>query len=239
MVSYPSLCTSVLLPTIKGTAAAHWVLCTLDNQAFRFIDTPGFGSSVGDSKILKSSVQKTLGYFTRTLGGIHGILYVQSILDVCTTPSMSESLQFLSELYPTAFYPHITFTTTKWDVPKRIDSYRRREEELKEGLWKDFRISSGGARYFQHVGIDCDEASSDERETARAPLISNGLRYYFDSWVAGLVMPFSQWTTAGQVGFAVDKGVKGVIVAIGIGFLHAFSSLHLSSGLRLTSLKLL
>lgn len=160
-----------------------------------------------------------LGFFTRELGGIHGILYVQDILVERMLPGMEEAADFLHELGSRSVRPRITFITTKWDLvesaPKLLRKCENREAELKNVTWASFNIGEpGGSTYFRH-GIDCVEDSQEAQEEGRGLLISNVKAQYRNATTQSLRMPFSEWTHMEQ-GFKVVT-VTGQILVVGLG----------------------
>jgi hypothetical protein len=105
-----------------------------------------------------------LGYFTRALGGIHGIWYIQSIKDDRTSTGMRESIEFLDELGHERTRSKVTFITTKWDlvVSKELGNCESRESEMKTKEWKDFKIGTpDGARCFHH-GVSCEDDDEEK-----------------------------------------------------------------------------
>ncbi|KAM6514043.1 hypothetical protein FALCPG4_015220 [Fusarium falciforme] len=109
----------------------------LDGQAFVLIDTPGFGHP----KISKSEIRKRihglLGYFTRTLGGVHGFLFVQNARETRPTIGTRDSIEFLKNLGAEGIRERVTFVSTHWDVvaPIERDECEQRELEHIQGQW--------------------------------------------------------------------------------------------------------
>jgi len=116
------------------------------------------------------------GFFTRALGGVHGILYVQDTTVERTLPGMNETIDFL------AIRPHITFITTKWDIPQSTPKPMRkcedREAEIRGVTWARFGAGvPGGSRYFRH-GVDCMRNSQQVQEHGRNRLWPNAMAHY-------------------------------------------------------------
>lgn len=129
------------------------------------------------------------------------------------------SLGLLDELAGRAIRPHITFVTTKWDIPYSVPKLMRkckdREDELRDVTWAKFEVGApGGSRYFRH-GIDCVEDSQQVQEDGRNLLRSNVMAHYRDANAESLVMPFSEWTYK-QQGFKVAT-VAGKVIIVGAG----------------------
>ncbi|KAL6702287.1 P-loop containing nucleoside triphosphate hydrolase protein [Trichoderma pleuroticola] len=214
-----------------GTALPTYVPAAIDGRPYIFIDSPGFGHSAAQPGVIKKQIQAALGFFTRALGGIHGILYGQDIMVERSLPGMQEAIDFLDELAGRAIRPHITFITTKWDIPESVPKLMRkcvnRETELKTKTWAKFRVSEqGGSRYFRH-GVDCDEDSQQDQEHAKNLLTSSVMARYKTVSAKALIMPFSEWadeyvdeelkiaTTTGQVILVgAGLGFVGLIVAL-------------------------
>jgi hypothetical protein len=159
-----------------------------------FIDSPGFGHATARRGVIKAQIQSLLGFFTRALGGVHGILYVQDITAVRTTPGMQEATEFLDELASEAIRPNITFITTKWDsvALKLLPRCESRERELKRDTWKNFNLETlGGSRYFRH-GVDCEVDSQRDQEHGRNQLMSSVMAHYTNVSAQSLRMPFTE-----------------------------------------------
>src|SRR5436309_1268658 len=92
------------------------ILTKINGELILFIDTPGFGHPDLPNNKVKTLIYNMIGYFTRRLGGIHGILYIHSILTERTSSGMRESFEFLMELTGTRVCPRVTFITTNWDL---------------------------------------------------------------------------------------------------------------------------
>jgi hypothetical protein len=159
-----------------------------------FIDTPGFGHAAAGQEGIKVQIQSLLGFFTRALGGVHGILYVQDITQVRMTSGMQEATEFLDELAGEAIRPNITFITTKWDlvVPKLLPRCESREKKLKEDTWKNFKVDTpGGSRYFRHK-VDCEVDRQQDQEDGRNLLESEVMAHYTNVSAESLRMPFTE-----------------------------------------------
>ncbi|KAM5367533.1 hypothetical protein ACJA88_011500 [Fusarium oxysporum] len=109
-----------------GTALPTQIRGTINDESFLFIDSPGFGHATFKPGVVKKQIHSMLGYFTRELGGIHGILYIHDILTEREVPGMQEATEFLRELAAHDFKPHITFITTKWDIPSDAPKLTRK-----------------------------------------------------------------------------------------------------------------
>lgn len=132
-----------------------------------------------------------------------------------TMPGMNEAIDFLNELAGRTIRPHITFITTKWDIPKLLRKWEDREVELKDITWAEFRVGApGGSRYFRH-GVDCVEDSQQVQELGRDLLWSNVMAHYKNASAQSLIMPFSEWTYMEQ-GFKVAT-VAGKVIFVGAG----------------------
>jgi hypothetical protein len=128
-----------------GTKIANAVLVDIDTQSYHFIGTPGFGHAYCQYDVVKESIHKLLGYFTRILGGIHGIPHIQGIRDERVSTRMRDSLKFIKELTEDKeryIYSHITFITTKWDVvaQKKRANCDNQENELKTRWCNEFNL---------------------------------------------------------------------------------------------------
>lgn len=196
-------------------------LTKIKEQMYLFIDTPGFGHPSLPLSKVKHAIHHTVGYFTRRLGGIHGILYVQSIIDPRTSHGMKESIEFLDHLVGQRIRSRITFITTKWDlvVQKEERRCQKRETEMKTKEWKDFRVEDAeGARYFAH-GASSDD-SDEERVEATEKLFDRVLLQYQNTKPESLVMPFSEWTFLEQLGQSISYVAQ---TALGISVVGAIT----------------
>ncbi|KAH6973348.1 hypothetical protein EDB80DRAFT_900505 [Ilyonectria destructans] len=81
-----------------GTVRPTCLLASHNGQAYIFIDTPGFGHPDFTKYEIKEKILGLLGYFTRTLGGVHGFLFIQSARETRPTPGIRDSVSFLKEL---------------------------------------------------------------------------------------------------------------------------------------------
>lgn len=212
-------------------------ICTfaeIGGQPFIFIDTPGFGFAKSPPAQVKDAIHSTVGEFTRVLGGIHGILYVQSIVENRFSTGMRESIEFLNKLARDSIRPNITFITTQWDrvVNKDLGKRRMQESEMKIEQWGDFRVGEpNGARYFKHLGVDCDDATVDEIQDAKVALTNGVMSYYRSREVGSLAMPFSEWTTGEKVGFIVFKGITNGAKLVVAGIVVAVFAIGIAGGL--------
>ena len=190
-----------------------------------FIDSPGFGHPDLPMAKVKKTIHNTVGYFTRYLGGIHGIFYIHSILTERALPGMRESVNFLAELTGENTYPHITFLTTKWDLvhQKQLGECQGRESELKNTEWKRFHIGQPvGARYYKY-GVSSSHDSEADKARHKVLLTDQVLSRYSVTKVAPLKMPFLERTFGEQAGtvFQVAIGTCATIaglclIAVGI-----------------------
>jgi hypothetical protein len=187
-----------------------------------FIDSPGFGHAAAGRGVIKAQIQSLLGFFTRALGGVHGILYVQDITEVRTTSGMQEATEFLDQLASEAIRPNITFITTKWDsvAPKLLPRCESRERELKKDTWKNFKVETpGGSRYFRH-GVDCEVDSQQDQEDGRNLLVSNIMAHYTNVSAESLRMPFTESKYYKQgVKIAIITGTVVIIGSFTVGTL--------------------
>jgi GTP-binding protein EngB required for normal cell division len=177
------------------------MLTRIKQQLFLFIDTPGFGHPELSNNKVEEAIYKMLGYFTRVLGHIHGVLYFQSILEDRVSPGMKDSAEFLRKLIPANKLDRLTFITTKWDTvaPKVKRIREAKESELIEEEWAVFRINkASGARSFQ-LDVDCDFGTMDEKTDARKRVVNEVLNQYQVASHMGLFMPFNQWTNGEKV----------------------------------------
>jgi hypothetical protein len=62
------------------------MLTRVKQQLFLFFDTPDFGHPELSVNKVEEAIYKMLGYFTRVLGHIHGVIYFQSILEDRVSP---------------------------------------------------------------------------------------------------------------------------------------------------------
>ncbi|RYC78892.1 hypothetical protein BFJ63_vAg18234 [Fusarium oxysporum f. sp. narcissi] len=193
-------------------------LCN-DLTPYLFIDTPGFGHAASRPGDIKKLIYAILGFYTRTRGGIHGIIYVQDITVDRTMPGMQEATEFLEKLATQPIRQQITFITTKWDIPRSVTKLMRKceaiEADLKGSAWAKFNVGRPqGSTYFRH-GVDCVEDSDEEKQDGRSALLSNVMAHYTDASAKALTMPFSQWTFK-QQSFTIAT-VAGEIVLVGGG----------------------
>lgn len=187
---------------VNGTEVAHCVLTRIDRQLFLFIDTPGFGHpDLPDDKV-KDTICQLLGYFTRKLGRIHGILYVQSITTDRTSPGMESSIKFLQQLVPDENRgPRLTFVTTKWDLisPKGRKNSEKKENEMIKDRWQSFRVGEPSGARCVRVGLSCDEDTPEERFRERDRWANEVLKLYLDGGYIKPSMPFGELTFGEQV----------------------------------------
>jgi GTP-binding protein EngB required for normal cell division len=176
------------------------MLTRIKQQLFLFIDTPGFGHPELSNNKVEEAIYKMLGYFTRVLGHIHGVLYFQSILEDRVSPGMKDSAEFLRKLIPANKLDRLTFITTKWDtVAPKV---------------KRIRINkASGARSFQ-LDVDCDFGTMDEKTDARKRVVNEVLNQYQVASHMGLFMPFNQWTNGEKTFYVVTAPVRGLIWVI-------------------------
>ncbi|KAJ5557041.1 hypothetical protein N7494_000956 [Penicillium frequentans] len=199
----------------SGTLHAECVYTEIEDQKFLFIDTPGFGDPNLTSGTVKKAIYTILGYFTRQLGGIHGILYVQSIVDSRFSSGMQESSDFLSEICDHNSQLNVTFITTKWDmiVEKEMQNCRDRELTLVNKRWKAFKVGEhNGARSWRSGASWDDDFELRTKETAR--LRQGILSYFQKNRVDTLVMPFSQWPLDQQILLAIECATGAFFVAV-------------------------
>ncbi|KAG9496583.1 hypothetical protein J7337_011359 [Fusarium musae] len=223
-----------------GTALPTVIHGTINDQSFVFIDSPGFGHSSSQPGEIEKQIHAMLGHFTRELGGIHGILYVQDIPLERELTGMQEATNFLRELAGRNFRSHITFITTKWDAvaPKVIRKCETKEEDLIRSRWASFRVGDeGGSRLVRH-GIDCSEDDFETQQAGRQALLNNVMAYYVDTSIQRLTMPFSQ-LTYGEQGFKIATVTGQIIkvtgkVALAVGVLYVFGA-AIASGVIVVS----
>lgn len=192
-----------------GTLKFQCVSSNIGDKRFIFLDTPGFGHPDLKSKHVKKIIYATLGYFTRQLGGIHGIFYLQSIMSPRIEQGNRECMDFLTSLCKNSaekldpnLRRRVTFITTNWDLvpeqPAKRVKFETKVREFQTTEWREFRIgSSDGARSFT-CGCDSTEDDQIVQEAARADIITRVLEWYNDQKQRGLTMPFSQWTWGKQ-----------------------------------------
>jgi len=189
---YPKL---VSYLTYEGTVAALNILTEINGKWFLFIDTPGFGHPDMPTSKVKKIIHSMVGYFTRQLGGIHGILYVHSILTERTSQGMRDSYEFLEKITDEKVNG-VTFITTNWDgfPEKHRAKCENRANALIDKEWKSFRVREpDGCKYFIS-GVSCDEDSDSDKKKQRKLLVEQVLGSFGRSGVRSLEMPFWEWT---------------------------------------------
>lgn len=140
---------------------------------------------------VRQAIYTLLGHFTRWIGGIHGVLYLQDIRADRENPGMKESFEFLDELTQ-IIRPPISFITTKWDTVamKEFNKLIAREEELKEYWRKKFQV---GDRDVFHCEASCFD-DFEYMEPKRQELIGRIFERYSQAKLVPLDMPFWEWT---------------------------------------------
>ncbi|KAL4881333.1 P-loop containing nucleoside triphosphate hydrolase protein [Aspergillus karnatakaensis] len=210
----------------SGTLKSCAVLEELDDRMFLFIDTPGFGHSDLPNREVESAIYDLLGNFTRWLGGIYGIVYVDDIRTERQTSGKRDSFRFLYDLVHNTC-PLLTLVTTHWDciAPKERARCDAREEELKD-LWRE--------KFNMHEGLflRCEaSASEDDLDylTERARLMARITNIYSAPAVelTPLAMPFSDWSwgqagmyaveVIGDASLAILKATNGVHIILHLG----------------------
>ncbi|KAH1517800.1 hypothetical protein KXX29_007992 [Aspergillus fumigatus] len=174
-----------------GTEISRASLETINGKKFLFIDTPGFGHVKMSNEKVRQAIYTLLGHFTRWIGGIHGVLYLQDIRADRENPGMKESFEFLDELTQ-IIRPPISFITTKWDTVamKEFNKLIAREEELKEYWRKKFQV---GDRDVFHCEASCFD-DFEYMEPKRQELIGRIFERYSQAKLVPLDMPFWEWT---------------------------------------------
>ena len=154
-----------------------------------FIDTPGFGHPDLPITKVKKAIHDLLGYFTRRLGGIHGIFYLHDIRSVRKTQGMQESFGFLEELTrPNC--PPITFITTGWDIIPQKE--RARSVQRKNDLAREWGEKFADPQLFE-FGVSWEDDPPEEIRSARVQLADLIITRYGNTQVRSLEMPF--WET--------------------------------------------
>jgi GTP-binding protein EngB required for normal cell division len=178
-------------------------------RPFLLIDTPGFGHPDLPLSNVKEEIYDLLGYFTRRLGGVHGILYLHDIRKDRTTSGMKESFQFLEDLSKPV-YPLVMFITTGWDliVPKE----RARSEQRGRDLSGKFRRIFANLQSFE-FGASWEDDTQTVKDNARAELENSLTQRYGNAQVVSLSMPFWQssfgkWLS--EIKIEVRAGVQTV-----------------------------
>ncbi|KAF5555355.1 sarcoma Ras-like superfamily of small guanosine triphosphatase GTPase [Fusarium mexicanum] len=193
----------------SGTLDALCVLTTLEDEQFLFIDTPGFGASgYSESKVIRT-IQATLGFATRCFGGIHGVLYVHSIMTEREYEGMTQCLKFLRSLKAEDQLPSLTIVATNWDTVttlRRRPKYERKVTELENTSWKEFTDHG-----YIEFGFSYDDEDVASRVPARAAVVTALLNRYAEARVVPVKMPFWEWTW-GEIGNAVGQGIGCAIV---------------------------
>lgn len=202
----------LLTEPFAGTLDAMCIFTDVNGQLFLFIDTPGFGHPDFKTQKVKNNIYALVGYFTRQLGGIHGVLYFQNILIDKYDSGMVDSLEFLEKILDKERQSRITFITTKWDlvVNKQRTIREDRAEELKDKTWKKFKIGQPNGHWYFASGVDCDRDSEEDKRRQRDRLVNEVLSRYIGTKPQKLEMPFGEWTWGDQaVGVA-----KGLLIAV-------------------------
>lgn len=214
----------------QGSIQPNLLLTEFGGQPYIYIDTPGFGHREASYESVRKSIQNIVGYFTRSIGGIHGILYVQSIQSNRNDVGMEDGLVFLDELAKFQVRSNITFITTHWDliVPKAMANCENRERILKEEKWIKFAVDGPDSlKYYRH-GISADQDTEEEKAIGRQGLLDSVFRYYETTSPERLVMPFAQWTFPEQAaevaGWTLYVGLSAGAVALGGLFTAGFAA---------------
>ncbi|KAK4081648.1 uncharacterized protein Triagg1_2389 [Trichoderma aggressivum f. europaeum] len=199
--------------TTNGTVDALCHFVTLKNELFVFVDTPGFGTASYSASQVKSVIQGSLGFATRYFGGVHGILYVHSIVNGRKHSGGTESLEFLRRLNREGKLPTLVFVTTEWDrVPdEKRQLYEDRVAELENTTWEEFTDHG-----YIEFGCNYENSSPEIRQAARAALVEQLIRQYDRVVNVSKEMSIWEWTW-GDIGTGiamVTAGATGDALAV-------------------------
>ncbi|QKX61744.1 uncharacterized protein TRUGW13939_08900 [Talaromyces rugulosus] len=162
----------------------------------------GFGDPDLPAEEVEAIIYSTLGYFTRALGGVHGVLHVQSIFEPRSSQEIRDSIRFLDKI-----------------ASKRKGDFEKLEMQMAKEEWKIFGIDSrDGSRSFR-FGVDVEQDNDEDKEIAKKKIINSVFQRYRIKKPEELVMPFSEWSGGEQfvtiamytIGGMVVTGMGGIL----------------------------
>ncbi|KAI9036653.1 transcription factor [Aspergillus affinis] len=152
---------------------------TIDDQAFAFIDTPGFSDLDNDSHDTAIKICQWLCDYIFAPGvEIHGVLYLQDIGVPKRTLAMQCTAEFLQALVGENSHSGTALVATKWDAlnQNKLSSFKARQTAWQTtGIWHPF--VSTGATSFRHYGItstaDDEEADLQAAQQSMRDIVSH------------------------------------------------------------------
>ncbi|KAG6824006.1 hypothetical protein H0H92_008290 [Tricholoma furcatifolium] len=139
------------------------------NRIF-LVDTPGFA----DSNLTASEIVRRISVwlaksYTSDMK-VAGVIYCHSILEPRWSSSTQENFELFKTLCGPSAARKTVIVTTKWDVPRDVESFKDSQRKFKETCWKD--IIHQGADVHRSMNTE-----KDARDTIDCLLYKNA---YYD-----------------------------------------------------------